>query len=305
MNDPTDRQAASVDEALLRGWPLPHAQDEESGQLLIVAGSQEAPGAAVLAGTAALRVGTTRLIVAVGAGIAQGIALAIPEARVLALPETPQGGIAPAAADVLAQHAARSHAVLIGPGLQDEQATCALILALLPRLADTRLVLDACAMHVVRRQLQAVDANHSAQQKFVTRFSAPVLLMPSAAQLAHLAALDLQTVQANPIEAAIQSARRWNALVALKGAATVIACPDGRCWRYEGGMPCIAGAADALAGIVAGLAARGATLEQASAWGVALHARAAARLAQRLGKVGYLAREIADELPALMQQLSG
>jgi NAD(P)H-hydrate repair Nnr-like enzyme with NAD(P)H-hydrate dehydratase domain len=59
-----------------------------------------------------------------------------------------------------------------------------------------------------------------------------------------------------------------------------------------------------LAGIIAGLIARGAGLEQAAAWGIALHARAGERLAQRLGPIGYLAREIAAEVPAIMAALT-
>ena len=58
-----------------------------------------------------------------------------------------------------------------------------------------------------------------------------------------------------------------------------------------------------LAGIVAGLAARGASLEQAAAWGVALHARAGERLARRIGALGFLARELSAEVPALMHEL--
>ena len=54
-----------------------------------------------------------------------------------------------------------------------------------------------------------------------------------------------------------------------------------------------------------GLAARGAALEQAACWGVALHARAGERLAERMGVLGYLAREIADEIPALLESVAG
>jgi NAD(P)H-hydrate repair Nnr-like enzyme with NAD(P)H-hydrate dehydratase domain len=59
-----------------------------------------------------------------------------------------------------------------------------------------------------------------------------------------------------------------------------------------------------LAGIITGLIARGAPLEQAAAWGVALHARAGDRLAQRIGPFGYLARELPGEIPALMAMLA-
>jgi NAD(P)H-hydrate repair Nnr-like enzyme with NAD(P)H-hydrate dehydratase domain len=75
-------------------------------------------------------------------------------------------------------------------------------------------------------------------------------------------------------------------------------------WQHEGGNVGLAssGSGDVLAGIIAGLAARGATLEQASCWGVALHALAGERLAARIGLLGYLARELPDEIPSLLEQ---
>ena len=54
---------------------------------------------------------------------------------------------------------------------------------------------------------------------------------------------------------------------------------------------------------VAGLAARGASIEQAAAWGVLLHARAGDVLASRVGRLGFLAREIPAEIPALLERL--
>ena len=92
-------------------------------------------------------------------------------------------------------------------------------------------------------------------------------------------------------------------MVALKGARTLITTPDGARWQHEGGNVglAISGSGDTLAGIIAGLAARGATLAQAACWGVALHARAGELLAERFGMLGYLARELPDEIPALME----
>ncbi len=300
----------SVDDALLRDWRLPMppqvGDKEERGRVLVIAGSREMPGAVILAATATLRAGAGKLTIATGASVAQLVALAIPESRVIALPETMAGGIAPAAAEALGTLTARFDAVLIGPGMQDEHATCAFIMALLPRLTDVRLVLDACAMSVVRRQLQAVDASRQAQQKYVASFHSPVLLTPHAGEMAHLAATDKESVLANPCDAARHAARRWNALVALKGASTFIAAPDGRIWRHDGGNIglAISGSGDTLSGLIAGLAARGASLEQACAWGVALHARAGDKLAQRFGPIGYMASEIAAEVPTLMHALS-
>ncbi|HEY8605783.1 MAG TPA: NAD(P)H-hydrate dehydratase [Noviherbaspirillum sp.] len=300
----------SINDALLRAWPLPmparEGDKEERGRVLVIAGSREIPGAALLSATAALRAGAGKVTVATVAGIAQPLAFAIPETRVVELPETAAGGIAPAAAETIGPLAARYDAVLIGPGLQDEQATCAFVMALMPHLGQARLILDAAAMSVVRRQLQAVDACHHAQQKFIASFGSPALLTPHPGEMAHLASLDKDTVLANPMEAALQAARRWNALIALKGAITWIAAPSGQLWRHEGGNVglAVSGSGDVLAGVIAGLAARGAPLEQAAAWAVALHARAGERLAQQHGTLGYLARELAAEVPALMHGLA-
>jgi ADP-dependent NAD(P)H-hydrate dehydratase len=94
--------------------------------------------------------------------------------------------------------------------------------------------------------------------------------------------------------------------VALNGATTVIAAPGGALWQHQGGNIglAISGSGDTLAGIIAGLAARGATLEQAAAWGVALHASAGEQLSLRFGVLGYLAREISAEVPALLRTLA-
>jgi NAD(P)H-hydrate repair Nnr-like enzyme with NAD(P)H-hydrate dehydratase domain len=60
------------------------------------------------------------------------------------------------------------------------------------------------------------------------------------------------------------------------------------------------GSGDVLAGIIAGLIARGAAPVQAAVWGVAVHAEAGLRLGRRIGRVGFLARELLDEIaPAL------
>ena len=299
-----------VIDSTLRDWPLPipsaDGDKEERGRVLVIAGSREMPGAVILAATAALRAGAGKLAVATCSGVARLVALAIPESRVIELPETAAGGIAPEAAELLGPLVARYDAVLIGPGMLDDQAACALVIALLPRLGNVKLVLDACAMNVVRRQLHAVDAATPQQQRYVQGFSSPVLLTPHAGEMAHLTVADKRTVLETPCEAALQAARRWNALVALKGAPTFIAAPDGRVWKHEGGNIglAVSGSGDTLAGIIAGLAARGASLEQACAWGVALHARAGERLAQRYGPLGYLASELSAEVPAIMHALS-
>jgi NAD(P)H-hydrate repair Nnr-like enzyme with NAD(P)H-hydrate dehydratase domain len=95
-------------------------------------------------------------------------------------------------------------------------------------------------------------------------------------------------------------------VVALKGGSTHIAAPDGRCWINESGCVGLgtSGSGDTLAGLVAGLLARGAEPAQALLWGVYVHAQAGARLAGRIGELGFLARELPGEMPGVLDELA-
>jgi ADP-dependent NAD(P)H-hydrate dehydratase len=152
------------------------------------------------------------------------------------------------------------------------------------------LLLDAAAMGAVLR-LGTQDG--------------PLCITPHAGEMAHLSGADKARVLADPQRAASEAAQRWPAMVVLKGATTVIASRGVGTWRHDGGNMGLAtaGSGDVLAGVLAGLVARGASLEQAAAWAVSLHAQAGERLAQRMGGLGYLASELPAELPALLQRL--
>jgi hydroxyethylthiazole kinase-like uncharacterized protein yjeF len=172
----------------------------------------------------------------------------------------------------------------------DEGGSTEFVGALLPLLAHAPVVLDALAMNVAKKH---------------GRFQQPVLLTPHAGEMAHLCGRSKDAVNGDARQAANAAALEWNSVVALKGATTLIAAPGGGRWQHDGGGPGLAtsGSGDVLAGLVAGLAAQGAPLEQACAWGVVLHALAGARLAGRLGPLGYLARELPGEVPALLERL--
>jgi len=310
---PTHARPRDIDSSLLRGWPLPmpssEGDKETRGHVLILGGSCDMPGAVILAATAAMRAGAGKLTIATGRSVAQLVALAIPESRVLGLAENAAGGFTVEAVAALDPLADKINAILVGPGMQDEAATARLVHALLPRLegSDTSVLLDAEAMGAILRAPAAGGANDEDPVNPPFRFNVPVLLTPHAGEMAHLTGIDKDAILAAPDRHALEAAQRWNAVVALKGARTVIAAPDGTLWQHEGGNVGLAtsGSGDVLAGIIAGLAARGAGLAQAASWGVALHARAGERLAERLGRLGYLARELPDEIPALMEQAAG
>ena len=294
MNTTTSSSVA-ITAGSLRDWKLPmpgaDADKEVRGHVLIVAGSREMPGAVLLAATAALRAGAGKLTIATAASVAPQLGVALPEARVIGLDETPDGGLVADGCARLSTACERASAVLIGPGMQDEAASAALVRSLLPHCAQAPLILDAGAMCLARDGF---------------RFDNPVLLTPHAGELAGLTGGKKEDIVARPELAAQAAAGSWHAVVALKGAVTIIAEPSGKQWRHEGGNTglAISGSGDVLAGLIAGLAARGATLEQAAAWGVALHAMAGEQLSLRHGPLGYLAREITGEVPALLRALA-
>lgn len=277
--------------------PDEEGDKEERGRVLVVGGAAEMPGAIILAATAALRAGAGKLQVATAGSIAQMVAAAIPEARVFALPETRAGGIAASASREIASRVEKVQAVLIGPGMIDERAVAQLMKSLLPRIGQATVVLDAAALSCFK-----------GSTKLLSKQDCQAVLTPHAGEMAKLLGADKDSISIEPAVTAQQAAKALQAVVALKGAETYIAAPDNSqvyCNRAGNVGLATSGSGDVLSGIIVGLAARGATLLQAAVWGVYLHALAGERLARRMGRLGYLARELSAEVPSLMSKLNG
>ena len=141
-----------VTPTLLRAWPLPGGGSgkDDRGSVLVIGGARMTPGAALLAGVAALRSGAGRLTLAVAESVAVHLAVALPEAGVLRLPETASGTVkGSSAAAVLAAPVEAADAVLIGPGLDDKDEATALLRGLLKVPAGKQppaIILDAFAL---------------------------------------------------------------------------------------------------------------------------------------------------------------
>lgn len=283
----------------MRAWALPQpdaAGDKEArGRVLVVGGAPEMPGAVILAATAALRAGAGKLQIATCRSIAQVVGAAVPEARVFALPETKAGAIAASAAAAIAERANDVQAVLVGPGMVDENAVRRLMKGLLPRLESPVVVLDAAALSCV-----------TDDERCLHGLNRQVVLTPHAGEMAMMLGISKEEIEGAPQEKAQQAARALRAVIALKGAETFICAPVGGkayCNRTGNVGLATSGSGDTLSGIIAGLAARGAAPLQAAAWGVYLHGRAGNSLARRMGQLGFLARELLAEIPRLMSGL--
>jgi hydroxyethylthiazole kinase-like uncharacterized protein yjeF len=275
----------------LRGMPLPRHDDgadkDQRGRVLVVAGSVEVPGGALLAGLAALRAGAGKLQIATCRSIAPMMAVAVPEARVIGLEETAQGGIAADAAEDLAGRCGSCDAMVVGPGMMDGDAATSLTAGLLAQGRAAGFVLDAAALQGLRGLGDQAGR---------------VVLTPHAGEMARMLDVPRDVVQADPLAAARRAAAALQAVVAMKGACTYVVTPEGQAWACDRGPVGLAtsGSGDTLAGIIGGLLARGASPLAATLWGVFLHAEAGAVLAGTRGRVGFLARELLAEIPLIM-----
>lgn len=279
--------------ALDRRWlssnPLPDPADteskEERGRVLVVAGSARVPGAALLAGVAALHAGAGKLQVTTAQPIAPSLALQLPEAMVSPLPATARGEISGTSAE-LRKAAGRCDALLLGPGMIPAKATTRMVREL-AALCSGALVIDAGAIGA-----DPLDVGSGIRP----------ILTPHAGELAACLDVSRDTVEDDPLAIARRFAEHMGAIVVMKGVPTHIVDPDGIVLRFQVHAPGLgtSGSGDVLAGVITGLLARGAAPLAATAWGVWLHGQAGQALARRVGPIGYLAREISREIPPLM-----
>lgn len=278
--------------AALEKFPLPPVEEgtkDDHGRLLVVAGSRNTPGSAAITATAAMRAGCGKVAIATVASMAPHIALAVPEALVLGLAETREGAFARSAIQAVAERSPEFDAVLAGPGMQQSKLCSELARRLLELNLD-RLVLDAAMLY-------ALPPHDGAARR-----SATPILLPHDREMAALLECEPEDVHADPLGCGLRCAARYGALTLVKGPQSHVVTPDGRSWKYQGGGPGlgVSGSGDTLAGILGGLLASGAEPLTALLWAVWLHGEAGSALSRKIGKVGFLARELSAEVPALL-----
>lgn len=270
--------------------PIASGDKDERGSILIIAGSREVAGAALLTAMAAMRAGAGRLQIVTVDSAAPGLSISMPEAMVTGLAEGRDGGFAPSTVKPIAERAAEADVVVAGPGMRGNKSTEALAAALVG--SGQPLVLDAALLHAL-----------PARRDEVERSDCPTILLPHAGEMASLLGCDEAEVEADPAGAGRRCAERYDCLTLVKGVQSHIVAPDGQVFRYRGGGPGlgISGSGDTLAGIVGGLLARRADPLTALLWGVWCHGEAGRRLGEKIGTLGYLAREIPGEVPGVLR----
>lgn len=287
------------------------------GTTLILAGSINFTGAALLAGKAAYRVGTGLVTLGIPAPLHAALAGHFPEATWLLLPNE-LGAITEDAVDILSKNLDRPTAMLIGPGFGLEEVTKDFLASLfgvatqihrgsIGFIPSSRqeapgeeqslppLVIDADALKLL--------AEISDWESFVP---APAVLTPHPGEMAIMTDLSIEEIQSDRLKIAQRFAKEWGHIVVLKGAHTVVAAPDGRVTVIPIATAALAraGTGDVLAGLIVGLRAQGVEAYQAAVSGCWIHGQAGIQSALRLGTTAsVLAGDVLDAVAGVMGDL--
>jgi NAD(P)H-hydrate epimerase len=253
------------------------------GHVLVIAGARSKPGAAAMAGLAALRAGAGLVTVASAASAISAIAAHTPELMTVPLAETASGAIAD---QDLAGIIDNKTIVAIGPGLGTEPETAALVRRL---IAETHqpMIVDADALNALAGFRWPGAAG-------------PRIFTPHPGEMTRLQGRPVDDRMAD----AIDLARHLGVTVLLKGQRTIIAAPSGECWINPTGTPAMAtaGAGDILTGLIAGLAAQHpARVNEATVAAAWLHGKAGELAAAELSELCVIATDLLRYLPAAIR----
>lgn len=274
---------------------LPHRPPDAHkglfGHVLVVGGSVGLAGAPMMAAEAALRVGAGLCSVAVPQNIYIAAASTLREAMVYPLPDAPEGCLSAESIGVMASLLERANVLAVGPGWSTRPPAREALKKLL-NTVRVPCVIDADALNCIALELDMLPAEHP-----------PLVLTPHPGEMARLMGTDTATVQASRLTIAGEAAKRFGAVVVLKGARTVVATPEGRIWVNPTGNAGMAtgGTGDVLTGAIAGLLAQGLDAEHSAVVGVYIHGLAGDLAAREAGMAGLIAGDILRHLPAAIR----
>jgi hydroxyethylthiazole kinase-like uncharacterized protein yjeF len=282
----------------------PRAHKGTFGRVLVVAGSPEYAGAALLAGMGAARSGAGLVCLATPESVGMRLLGLMPEFTALLLEEEAPGLASPVGWRRLGSEARTYDAVVVGPGIGRHPSAQRRIRSFLAEV-ERPAVVDADGLNAL-----------AAARGWWRPLHRRMVLTPHPGEFARLRAdsaaeapIDPGTVNDDTLraEAASAAAIRWSQVVVLKGARTVIASPDGDVIRSDVATPALAtaGSGDVLAGSVGAFLASGLDPIDAAGCGVAVHGAAGLLAEDRIGRAGVVARDVAALLPEAIEQLRG
>jgi hydroxyethylthiazole kinase-like uncharacterized protein yjeF len=269
------------------------------GHVLVVAGSVGKSGAAILAGTGALKAGAGLVTIATPDTVQSVVASDQPECMTEPLPTLADGSIAirDLGEAAFTRIISGKSILAIGPGLGQAPGTQQFVRALVQStLLPT--ILDADGLNAFDRDPGALRERRS-----------QLAITPHPGEMARLLGIANAEVQKDRVRMAADAAKRFNVHVLLKGFHTILAAPDGRIFVNTTGNPGLAkgGSGDVLTGILAALSGQFGTEDwlRILSLGAWLHGRAADTLVEDADSSGIVAGDVARALPYARRELLG
>jgi NAD(P)H-hydrate epimerase len=281
-----------TDGAEVSSWFLrrrPDAHKGSFGHVLVLAGSPQKSGAAILTSQAVLRAGAGLVTLAVPQSAHAIVKSQLLEVMTEPLPDDGAGVLGESALADLLRICEGKDVLVVGPGLLPKAGLKKLLSGLLRRV-QVPIVLDADGLNIFGTGIMELGA---ALKR--------VVLTPHPGEMARLTGKSGRDIQSSRIETARELCDRTGAVTVLKGAHTVIACPGGGTYVNPTGNPgmATAGMGDVLCGVIGSFIAQGLTPSRAAIAGAFYHGLAGDRVAQKKGRRGLLASDVIDEFPML------
>lgn len=250
------------------------------GRVLVIAGSDNYPGAAYLCCAAAYRAGAGLVTLVTDNETKIIISRKLPELIYLS-------------ADQVFEKLEDFNILLVGSGLGQSKGTIKFVKKLLKEKLP-RIIFDGDGLNI----LSKID-------KWWKELSDDVVLTPHPGEMSRLTGLTINQIQSDRENVAKQFAKIWHKALVLKGANTVIVSPAGEVAISPFANPLLAtaGTGDILSGIIAGMVAQGLTNFDAACVGVYVHGLTGQILRKKFGDSGLLASELLPILPKVIEQL--
>ncbi|WP_124066076.1 NAD(P)H-hydrate dehydratase [Clostridium sp. E02] len=262
------------------------------GKVLIVAGSKNMSGAALLSALAAYRTGAGMVKIFTVEENRQILQTGLPEAIIITYNPNEAEEETEDFTNRLMHQCAWASAIVLGPGLGQEPYVRHLVEVVLMN-AYAPLIVDADGLNVI-----------ASYQKLTGYYTENIIITPHLGEMARLTGNSIETIQTNLIQTARDYADRYGITCILKDAATIGALKDQRTYINHSGNSGMAkaGAGDVLTGIIAGLLAMGMEESEAAALGVWIHGCAGDMRKEKSGTYSLLARELTEEIYTMLQK---
>jgi len=263
------------------------------GHTLLIAGSRGKTGAAALSAHSAVRSGSGLVTVGVPKSIISSIDEKIVEAMSEGLEDNDKGILTEASLNQTLTSMKSKTSLAVGPGISDNRYTEKFLLSLLKK-SRIPVVADADAINIIARHIEILK-----------KLKVPIILTPHPGEMARLLGTTSKEIQGNRIEFAKNFTVKNKCYLVLKGARSVIATPNGNIYINPTGNPGMSsgGMGDILTGVISGLLSQKYRPEEACLLGTFIHGLAGDIVAEKLGRTGITATDVANSIPEALEQV--